>query len=476
MLFKTATLLLASMASMASANDSENALTPANQGERKLQNACAIGERCCVGGDCEAFQAFGATNAGVSIFLTALGDDSDICATLEFEINNLGSGGGAYSGTDIELVGPVGDGTGFVTRWTAEFDITNTVLSSDPNTATGATLKLRCTDMKPDLYFTAGPFDFDASNGAESLSSTLAACDTHGDHTACQTSADGQSFLSTTLSGAFFRREDDTVAPQLGFTVKICATKIKGEVVGEPHIHTWGGEWFDFQGGCDLVMLSNADFLNGLGLDIHIRTIVRYDYSFIRSVAVRLGEDTLEVSSYGAYSVNGVSDVPLPLSLASGHTIFHRQISPKKHEFTLPTGNGDEAIVITTMKDIVNVNVLNVSPDLAGSVGLMGSFDLEGRKVGTLLGRDGETVFEDHDAFGFEWQVNDQDPQLFRAPGDVVYPQKCAMPTLAANGRRLGESKVSKEEAEKACANKSGKDKENCIYDVLALGDADMVV
>ena len=70
----------------------------------------------------------------------------------------------------------------------------------------------------------------------------------------------------------------------------------------------WSGEKYDFHGGCDLVLLHDDSFAHGLGITIHIRTKERYGYSYIETAAVRIGEDTLEVSSYGFYMVNGVSE------------------------------------------------------------------------------------------------------------------------------------------------------------------------
>ena len=46
--------------------------------------------------------------------------------------------------------------------------------------------------------------------------------------------------------------------------------------------------------------------------------------------------------------------------------------------------------------------------DFRDSVGLMGTFG-----SGTLLGRDGTTLFHDTNLFGLEWQVRDE-PVLFR--------------------------------------------------------------
>ena len=73
---------------------------------------------------------------------------------------------------------------------------------------------------------------------------------------------------------------------------------------GDPHFGTWGGHPFDFQGGCDLVLVRNPSFANGLGMDIHARTKVRREYSYITNAAVRIGNDTLEVASFGVYLLN----------------------------------------------------------------------------------------------------------------------------------------------------------------------------
>ena len=44
---------------------------------------------------------------------------------------------------------------------------------------------------------------------------------------------------------------------------------------GDPHFVTFAGEQYDFHGGCDLVLLSNPGFSNGLGMDIHVRTVIK---------------------------------------------------------------------------------------------------------------------------------------------------------------------------------------------------------
>lgn len=51
-----------------------------------------------------------------------------------------------------------------------------------------------------------------------------------------------------------------------------------GGASGDPHINSWSGQTYDFHGGCDLVLLQDPDFANGLGLNIHIRTKIKTWY------------------------------------------------------------------------------------------------------------------------------------------------------------------------------------------------------
>ena len=62
-----------------------------------------------------------------------------------------------------------------------------------------------------------------------------------------------------------------------------------------------------FVGECDLVLLVAST----LDLRVHVRTRIRFEYSFIESAAVQIGDDVLEVSSFGSYAVNGVESAYL---------------------------------------------------------------------------------------------------------------------------------------------------------------------
>jgi hypothetical protein len=41
---------------------------------------------------------------------------------------------------------------------------------------------------------------------------------------------------------------------------------------GDPHIKLWNRTRYSYHGECDLVLLQNQNFADGLGMDIHVRT------------------------------------------------------------------------------------------------------------------------------------------------------------------------------------------------------------
>jgi len=252
--------------------------------------------------------------------------------------------------------------------------------------------------------------------------------------------------------------------------------KCKPETVGmsgDPHIKTWGGKWFDYMGQCDLVLLHVPNF-NGQGdeLTIQARTTIRYDYSFIESAAVQIGSDLVEIASFGDYAVNGV-DTPYLGGHAgriSHYSLVHNQVDRKKHTFDIILGP-KENITLTTFKNLVAVSI-NAGQESAKyfnrSVGVMGSFD------GKLLARDGATVMEDMNAFGQEWQVTEEEPSLFRESRAPQHPSKCILPAAkASKQRRLGAT-IARQAAVSACAHLSGDNFENCVFDVMAIGDIDI--
>jgi hypothetical protein len=245
-----------------------------------------------------------------------------------------------------------------------------------------------------------------------------------------------------------------------------------GSCQGDPHFKTWRGQHFDYHGECDLVLVHSSTFEAGLGLDVHIRTKLLNDMSYIASAALRIGSDVLEVESQGVYWLNGVLNADLPDEF-SGFAFSHTQPTDKQHVFDVYLG-GRERIKLKTYKNFVSVLIEQGHDEhFSDSVGLMGDF-----RYGVKLSRDGKSVIADANAFGQEWQVLDTEPTLFQTVRLPQYPQKCTMPTHKATSklrRRLSESSAELLAAEKACSH-WGEGKDDCIFDVLTTGDLEMAV
>lgn len=212
-------------------------------------------------------------------------------------------------------------------------------------------------------------------------------------------------------------------------------------------------------GECDLVLVSAAEF----DLDIHIRTTSRYQYSYIEAAVIRIGENTLEVSSHGDYALDGIGAANLTgnAKLAQ-YPIYHSVPSEKRHVFDVVLGP-HQNITLSTFKDLVSVKISEGSRDVFGdSVGLMGSFK------GELLARDGSPLSLEADgvnAIGQEWQVLESEPMLFRTARAPFAGEKCILPSVETKQRRLGESKLSQTDAERACGDFSGQQFDNCVFD-----------
>jgi cysteine-rich repeat protein len=245
-----------------------------------------------------------------------------------------------------------------------------------------------------------------------------------------------------------------------------------GGVQGDPHFKTWRGHHFDFHGECDLVLLRSSEFGSGLGLDVHIRTKLRRDMSYISSATIRIDTDILEVESQGVYYLNGVAGAELP-SEFSGFSFSHTQPTDKQHVFEVYLGDR-ERIKVKTYKDFVSVLIeQGQSKHFGDSVGLMGDFG-----KGRMLARDGKTIFDDANAFGQEWQVLDTEATLFQTVRFPQHPSVCTLPPPVQASqlrRRLLESSVDERAAKKACAHWS-EGKDDCIFDVLTTGDLEMAV
>jgi len=252
------------------------------------------------------------------------------------------------------------------------------------------------------------------------------------------------------------------------------------EVGGDPHITTWRNEHYEFHGQCDLVMLKDENFADGLGIDVHVRTkIVRF-WSYIKTVAIRIGNDILEIEGTGDarddqahYWIN--YEFQGEIKDFAGFPVKQQVSSNYKRTWTIDLGPKyeNEFIQIQLYKEFVRVRFSGGKKSFGKTVGLLGDYF-----SGKTLARDGQTVLNDFTELGQEWQVLPSEPKLFHEVEKPQFPELCMEPEdpRGDRRRRLEESNVSIEQAETAC--KSLEDplaRKDCIYDVLATQDIDMV-
>jgi hypothetical protein len=252
--------------------------------------------------------------------------------------------------------------------------------------------------------------------------------------------------------------------------------KAPGGAFGDPHIRTFAGEHYSYHGACDLVLIKNPEFADGLGMDIHIRNAPIKQWSYIESAVINIGGETLEVrggETTNEFYVNGVlgnpssTDGMLPETIA-GFPIKFEWLTKGRRQFTIDLGDGEQ-IIFKTFKYFLRVNAKIVDGKrFESSVGLMGTYPL-----GNKVARDGSTEITDYDQFGQEWQVLPEEPMLFHNMEGPQAPQQCALPVTTTQ-RRLAESSITLEDAEIACAHVNLDDRDECIFDVLATEDKDM--
>jgi hypothetical protein len=257
---------------------------------------------------------------------------------------------------------------------------------------------------------------------------------------------------------------------------------------GDPHFLTYDGTSYSYHGQCDLVMAHSKDIngLQGIDLDIHSRTKIKADWSYMSNVAIRLGNDILEITSAGDHFLNGEANVAFPF-LMSNHfnvTLNQKEVFPGQyradyvidleHMSDIEKG-GNDVLRISAFKDLLSVNVEAILPDTYGMLGVMG-------KDG-MIGRDRKTEITDVNEMGQEWQVLDTEPMLFREVAAPQYPAKCMLPQpkskkairMLRSGEDEEDTTEQKEQMRRAnevCADVIDDDMRNfCIQDVLMSGD-----
>lgn len=249
---------------------------------------------------------------------------------------------------------------------------------------------------------------------------------------------------------------------------------------GDPHFVTFGGEKYDFHGGCDLVLLKNPGFAAGLGLQVHVRTTIKRWWSHISAAAIQVGDNTLEITVINNDCIVLFNREKEGHSLETGEAFlgdyavkFTRINSHQTRTRIDLGGRAGDAISVETFKEFVRVNVKpKTDKNFAGSVGMLGAYP-SGQKVA----RDEVTIIQDANEFGQEWRVRAGETMLFHDSEVLDHLDTCPMPEdrqKKEGRRRLGEAAITEKDAGLACARVSEFDRDACIFDVLATNDVDM--
>lgn len=267
----------------------------------------------------------------------------------------------------------------------------------------------------------------------------------------------------------------------------------------DPHLYTWKGIRYGYHGECDLVYTTCPNFAGGKGLNIHLRTkmVEPLNWSTIAGMAVKIGDDVLEVQNNGEYYLNGELNADLTSTSLAGYMLTKEDPAEVKHTissiFTVELEDG-LAIEITRSnyygrRDMISFKIEGVHNHrmsggdlLSDCVGLTSSWD-HSEEGEILVGRSGATyTTKDAVDFGPEWQVDltKGDPMLFAENlGQQLPDQECIeSPLQARDGRHLrklmtADNGAFARQAEEACSHLNGDDLfDACFFDVLVTGDA----
>ena len=246
--------------------------------------------------------------------------------------------------------------------------------------------------------------------------------------------------------------------------IKVPTTGGSGSGIGDPHFESWSAQKYDFQGICDLVLLSSVEYGNHSGLDIHLRTSEIEGTSYISTAAIKIGDDKLEVHEDGSYYFNDALNVPLPDTLADS-MLTYVVVDGWLPQWTMTSPRGG-VIFVQIFNKMVDIKLSGFLRETIGdSHGLMGDFN-----SGFLVDRSGEWMF-DTEAFGAEWQVRDFEAVLFHDEREPQYPTKCQMPNSDAVDRRVAElSQVLLDDANELCKD-AGKYFTECVQDLRLSGN-----
>jgi hypothetical protein len=137
-----------------------------------------------------------------------------------------------------------------------------------------------------------------------------------------------------------------------------------------------------------MILTKDDTFANGLGLELQIGTKLIRFWSYIRSAAIRIGDDILEIKgsadpvltqANNHYWINFEYQGELT-TLGGFPVMYHLQDmyqSKRWFEIDLSSKYPGQKIVISTFKEFVRVDFQNSSGEAFGnSVGMLGDFSI----------------------------------------------------------------------------------------------------
>jgi len=231
-----------------------------------------------------------------------------------------------------------------------------------------------------------------------------------------------------------------------------------------------------------MVLVRDPLFADGIGLEVHIRTKVVRFWSYIKTASILIGNDILEIEGspdpddhethyWFNFEYQGNADTIGGFPLSISRSGFQKRF----FEIDLGSKFPGQKIVLSTFREFVAVDFkANTEESFGNVVGMLGDYT-----SGDTVARDGVSVINDFTELGNEWQVLPADPKLFHEMEEPQFPNRCVVPEdpRGERRRRLEESSISVEAAETACSKvlSDSLDIKDCVYDILATQDMDMV-
>ena len=71
---------------------------------------------------------------------------------------------------------------------------------------------------------------------------------------------------------------------------------------------------------------------------------------------MKIGEDILEVTSYGGYSFNGVVEAELPALMAGEYAVTHNAVDTKLHFFEIALADGEKIVIKVSSSNLGSVS------------------------------------------------------------------------------------------------------------------------